>query len=177
MKKILNRELLKEKVPLTNIKINRDFTRYEISVKSFFPDNNTAEIFKEVFESSDLLKSEIDEIRKIYFLYFKKHMDLISKHIFIKVDIPTLGCINVNVEELCKLIEKFSKGFVFSNMKKSEIPDFYNTLIILLKKIVKHNNKFYSDDFVKNKNKEWKRNFYNRNIKFKEVIIDDGLFF
>ena len=60
------KDLVKEKVPFTNITINRDFSRYESALKNFKPDQNTSEIFKEVFEKSDLKTSEIDEIRKIF---------------------------------------------------------------------------------------------------------------
>lgn len=182
------KDLVKEKVPLTNITINRDFSIYESALKNFKPDNNISEIFKEVFEKSDLKTSEIDEIRKIFYLYFKQHVDLISDFKLVKVKIETLGTISPNIDEVCTHLERVSKGFTMTNISYNKIVDHYNNLLLLLKKLIEDHKYMhrridqehlikYDTKFLEDKNKEWKRNFYDRNIKFKEVIINNGLFF
>jgi hypothetical protein len=188
MKKIHPKEIVKEKAPLTNIVLNRDFSVYNSSLKSYMPDNNIREMFKDVFEESDLEPSEIDELRKMFFLYFKQHMELISDYKLLKVEFPALGKISPNIDEFCRYIDRVSKGFTKTNDKQNNIVDLYNQLLVILKELVREHQETYhivgasdkikyDDDFVSNKNKEWKRNFYDRNIKFKEVIIDNGLFF
>lgn len=187
-KRLKLEEIVKEKVPLTNIVFNRDFSKYEQSLKSYMPDNNLREMFKEIFEESDLETSEIDEIRKMYFLYFKQHVDLISDFKLVKLDFPSLGLISPNIDEFCKYVERVSKGLTNTTKKNKDIVDLYNSLITILKKLVedhqhtcriigKEKDIKYDDNFVSQKNEEWKRNFYDRNIKFKEVIISKGLFF
>lgn len=182
------KDLVKEKVPLTNIIINRDFSRYESALKNFKPDHNTSEIFKEVFENSDLKISEIDEIRKIFYLYFKQHVDLISEYKLVKVKIDTLGTISPNIDEICNHLERLSKGFTMTNITHNKIVDHYNNLLLLLKKLIEDHKYMhrkinqehlikYDTKFLEIKNKQWKRNFHDRNIRFKEVLISDGLFF
>jgi len=181
-------DIIKEKVPLTNIFINRDFSKYDTAIKLYMPDKNLKEVFKDIFEASDLELKDIDEIRKIYFLYFRQHMERISDYKLVKVEFPALGRISPNIDEFCKYIERISKGFTKSNEKHNNVVDLYNQLIMVLKMLVEeHQHTYnvigqehlikYDDDFVDNKNNEWKKNFYDRNIKFKEVIIDNGLFF
>lgn len=181
-------DIIKEKVPFTNIFINRDFSKYDTAIKLYMPDKNLKEVFKDIFEASDLELKDIDEIRKIYFLYFRQHMELISDYKLVKVEFPALGRISPNIDEFCKYIDRISKGFTKSNEKHNNVVDLYNQLIMMLNMLVEeHQHTYnvigqehlikYDDDFIEKKNKEWKRNFYDRNIKFKEVIIDNGLFF
>ena len=188
VKKHKPEDIIKEKVPLTNIFINRDFSKYDTAIKLYMPDKNLKEVFKDIFEASDLELKDIDEIRKIYFLYFRQHMERISDYKLVKVEFPALGRISPNIDEFCKYIDRISKGFTKSNEKHNNVVDLYNQLIMVLKMLVEeHQHTYnvigqehlikYDDDFVENKNKEWKKNFYDRNIKFKEVIIDNGLFF
>lgn len=182
-----HKDIIKEKIPITNIRINKDFTRYNAPVKTYMPDNGLKEVFKNVFEESDLDISEIDEIRKIYFLYFKQNMELISEFKLTKIVFPFLGKISPNIDEFCKYIDRISKGYTATTNKHRENVALYNKFLVTLKMLIKEHQGLYiknghkelikyDDNFIHKKNIEWKRNFYKRNIKFKPTLISEGLF-
>lgn len=178
-------EILKD-IPVTNITMVADMSDYDQSLKKYLPDSYLREVFKEVYEKSDLEFNEIDEIRKVYFTYFKCYIEELSNYNLVKIKIPTIGFVSPNINDYVKYMERFSKGLVHTYFPHKEIVIIYNKLLTMLNYFVDNYKLLYSDfkeeykyerNFVANKNKEFKCNFKARHIRFKETIISRGVLF
>jgi hypothetical protein len=178
----------------------RPFNR---DMKRWIPSPALQRVFSETFDSCGLDESERDEIRKIYFLWFKKNYEVIKNGTVtrknIAVQIPNIGFIAPHWRPVARRIDYLSTGRYMADASEKEIRREYKTLIKDLLRTCDNFVKFFnkikpksyasttiesrSNYYTKEYIHIWSRNFSERGINLTGIpyeqshLRDSGLLF
>jgi hypothetical protein len=178
----------------------RPFNR---DMKRWIPSPALQRVFSETFDACGLDESERDEIRKIYFLWFKKNYEVIKKGTKtrknIAVHIPNIGFIAPHWRPVAKRIDYLSTGNYMADAPEKQVKKEFNLLINDLVRTCDNFVKFFnkikpksyaaitiesrSDYYTKEYFYIWARNFGERGYNIEGIpyeqshLCDTGILF